>query len=77
MSKTDPSRGTDGKGDHRRESTDLKWWVVGPSPVYAYSIAHLVDFVKGVSEKSLGFLKVFLERERGSQPHFDLFSYFW
>ena len=31
----------------------------GPSPVYAYSISHLFGFVKGISEKSLGFLKVF------------------
>ena len=35
-----------------------------PLPVYAYSIAHLFGFVKGFSEKSLGFLKVFREGER-------------
>lgn len=63
MSKTGPSRGTDGKGDHRREGTDLKWQMVGPSPVYAYSIAHLFGFVKRFFGKSLRFLKVFSERE--------------
>ena len=80
MSKTGPSRGTNGKGDHRREGTDLKqklkWQSVWPSPVYALIIAHLFGFVKGFFGKSLGFLKNFSERERG-QMNFDLFSYFW
>lgn len=38
--------------------------MVGPSPVYAYSIAHLFGFVKGFPEKSLGFFReTFIERD--------------
>ena len=58
MSKTGPSRGTDGKGDHRREGQCTALCIRRvPSPVYAYSITHLFGFVKGFSEKSLGFFE--------------------
>lgn len=39
-----------------------KWSV--PLPVYAYSIAHFVDFVKGGFKKSLRFFEKFLERDK-------------
>lgn len=45
--------------------------MIGPSPVYAYSIAQQIRFVKGFLKKSLRFfLKVFSERE--IERHGDL-----
>lgn len=60
MSKQALREGPMGKENHRREGRCAALCVRrGPSPVYAYSIAHLFGFVKGFPEKSLGFLKVF------------------
>ena len=60
MSKAGPSRGTDGKGDHRRESTDLKQ----PVPLLSALIVQHTFLVlsRGFRKKFLGFLKVFSER---------------
>lgn len=44
--------------------------MIGPSPVYAYSIAQQIRFVKGFLKKSLRFFEKVFEREK-SLPEMD------